>query len=205
MALVAIDAVVDVPRHILVMEVGGVVSAMASRALEHRVVVGIRMASRANPVRIAVIHGELRVLRVIKRSAGPCRRVVAGLAGSREELRLCRVSRIRRVLVIGLVAAIARCRQRGVITVHMAIRTLPWRNRMRTGQRERRVVVVEGRVGPDDRVMTQFARSREARSRMVRVVRARVILLVARIAERAGQVVVVVDVAIRAHARRNQV
>ena len=50
-------------------------------------------------------RGERRVLRVVKRSARPCCRVVAGLAGCREELRLCRVSRIRCVVVIRLMAS----------------------------------------------------------------------------------------------------
>ena len=44
MALVTVDAVVHIPVHILVVEVGGVVAAVASRALEYGVVVRIRVA-----------------------------------------------------------------------------------------------------------------------------------------------------------------
>ena len=100
-----------------------------------------------------MVDRELRVLRVVERSASPCRRVVTVLARLREELRLRRMAGIRRVLVVGLVATVARRRQRGVITVHMAIGTLPWRHSVLSGQRESRVVVIEGRVRPDDRVM----------------------------------------------------
>ena len=39
MTLITVDAVVDVTRHPLVTEVGGVVAAMATRALEDRVVI----------------------------------------------------------------------------------------------------------------------------------------------------------------------
>ncbi len=69
---------------------------------------------------------------------------MAVLACSREKLWLRRVARVRRVLIIRLVAAVARRRQRGVITVNMAIRTLPRRYRMRARQRERGVVVIKG-------------------------------------------------------------
>jgi len=71
MALVAIDAVVDVSRHTLVMEVGGIVPAMASRTLENRIVVGIRVAGRAHIIGAAVIGGESRVLRVIEGGPSP--------------------------------------------------------------------------------------------------------------------------------------
>ena len=51
--------------------------------------------------------------------------------------------------------------------------------------------------------MTDFARRREAGGGMRRIGRACVVLLVARIAERAVEVVVIVDVAVGAQARRN--
>jgi hypothetical protein len=44
MALVAVDAVVDIPRHILVVEVGGVVATVTAGALEDGVVIGIDVA-----------------------------------------------------------------------------------------------------------------------------------------------------------------
>lgn len=69
---------------------------------------------------------------------------------------------------------------------------------MRTGQGEGRIVVVEGRVGPDRGVVAQLAIRGESRGRVRGVGRAVVIILVARHARCAGQVVVVVDVAIRA-------
>ena len=44
MTLVTINAVVDVSRNIVVMEVRGIISAVASRALEYGVVVGVGVA-----------------------------------------------------------------------------------------------------------------------------------------------------------------
>ena len=115
MALIAIDTVVDIPGHVVVLEIVGVVSAVASGALKDGVVVRIGMARRAHVVRIAVAGRELRVLRVIERGAGPGCRVVAVLARGREELLLRRVARIRSVVVVGLVAANAGGGQRRVI------------------------------------------------------------------------------------------
>ena len=203
MALVAVDAVVDVARHLIVLEIVGVIAAMAAGALEDRVVVRVRVARRTHAARIAVVRGELCVLRVIEGSASPRGGVVAGLARCGEELRLCRVARIRRVVVVGLVAPDARRRQRGVVVVHVAIGAHARRHRMRTGQGEGSVVVVEGRVGPDGRVVADLARRGEARSCMRWVRGVGVILLVARIAERAVQGVVIVDVAIGAKPRRH--
>ncbi len=131
-----------------------------------------------------MVGRERRVLSVIECGTGPCRRVVAGLAGGGEELWLRRVSRIRRVVVIRLVAPNTSDRQSGVVSVHMAIRALPWRRRVGAGQREGCVVVVEGGVGPDRGVVAQLAGCREARGGMGRRRCAGVILLVTRVAQR---------------------
>jgi hypothetical protein len=121
MTLITVDAVVDVTRHPLVTEVGGVVAAMATGALENSVVIRVDMARGTNIIRVAVTGWELRVLRVVEGRTGPGSCVVAALAGSGEELRLRRVTRICAVLVIRLMAAIARGRQRRVVGVHVAI------------------------------------------------------------------------------------
>lgn len=177
--LIAIDAVVDVSRNIVVLEIVGVVSAVASRALKDGIVVRIGVACRAHVIRVAVVGRELSILPVIERGSGPCCRVVAGLARGREELRLCRVSGIRRVVVISLVAADASRRQRGVVVIDVAIAALAWRDCVRSRQRERSVVVVEGGVGPDNRVMANLARSGESRGRVRGIGRACIILLMA--------------------------
>jgi hypothetical protein len=54
-ALVAVDAVVHIPVHVVVVEVSSVVSAVTGRALEYRVVVRIRMTRGANTVCIAMV------------------------------------------------------------------------------------------------------------------------------------------------------
>jgi len=142
--LVTVDAVVDIPRHVVVLEIVRVIATMASRALEDGVVVRVDMAGRANSARIAVVDRELRVLRMVERGAGPSRRVVTILAGGREELRLCSMARVRGVVVVGLVTANARGWQRRVVVIDVAIRALPRWNRVRTCEGKGRVVVVEG-------------------------------------------------------------
>ena len=111
------------------------------------------MARGANAVCVAMVNRELCVLRVIEGRTRPGGRGVASRAGSREELRLRGVAGIRGVVVIGLMATDAGRRQRGVVAVDVAIGALAWRDRMRSGQGERRVVVVEGGIGPSRRVM----------------------------------------------------
>ena len=64
------------------------------------------------------------------------------------------------------------------------------------GQRKARRGVIELAVGPQDRVVTTLARRREVQRDMVnRRLRSVVVLLMTRNARRAGQVVVVVDMA----------
>jgi len=119
--LVAVDAVVDVPAHTLVILIC-LALGMAIGALENGIIVRIDMARRTHSIGVAMIRRKWRVLRVIKRGVEPIRRVVAGLARSREELRLRGMSRVRSVVVIGLVAPDARRRQRRVVVVYMTIR-----------------------------------------------------------------------------------
>ena len=126
-ALVTVNAVVHIPVHVRVVEVSGVIAAVASRALEYRVVVRIRMARGANAVCVAMVDRESRVLRVIKRRTSPGRRGVASRAGSREELRLRGVAGIRGVVVIGLMAADTGRGQRGVVAVDVAVGASPGR------------------------------------------------------------------------------
>jgi len=113
-----------------VLEIVRVVAAMASRALENGVIVRVDVAGRANSARIAVIGWELRVLCMVERGAGPSAGVVAVLARGREELRLCSMARIRGVVVVGLVTTYADRGQGRVIVVDVAIRALPWRDRV---------------------------------------------------------------------------
>ena len=203
MALVAVHAVVHISLYALMILVG-LRFRMAIGALENRVVIRICMTRRAHPIGIAVINGELRVLRMIKRRVQPVRGAMAILTSGREKLRLRRVSRIRRIVVIRLVTANTRRRQRLVIVVDVAVDAGAWWHGVRSGQRKLRLVVIERRIRPGDRVMAQLASRREAgmRHRAVRVLE---IGLVARDAERAVQVVVIVDVAVGAGPRRDRV
>jgi hypothetical protein len=121
MALITVDAVVNVTRHVVVIEVGRIVAAMAAGALEYRVIIRVGVAGRANVVGIAVTGWELRVLRVIERRTGPGTRVVAVLARCREELRLRCMAGICAGVVIRLMAADTLRRQSRVIAVYVAI------------------------------------------------------------------------------------
>ena len=143
MTLVTVDAVVHVPIDLRVLEVIRIVAAMAAGALEDRIVIRVGMARGANTVCIAMVNRELGVLRVIEGGTGPGGGVVAVLARCREELWLRRVARIGRVVVIGLMASDTSRRQSRVVAVDVTIGALPRRDRMRSGQREGRVVVVE--------------------------------------------------------------
>lgn len=177
--LVAIDAVVHIPANLLVVEVSGVVAAVAACALEYGVVIGINVTGSANAVGVAMVDRELGVLRMVEGRARPSRGVVAVLACNGEELRLRGVARISRVVVGGLMATDAHERQGSVVVVDMAVRAQTRRRRVRTSKRERCVVVIERGVCPDDGVVAEFARGGESCRRVRRIVRARVILLMA--------------------------
>ena len=152
--LITINAVVDVPRHVVVLELVRIIAAMATSALENRVVVGIYVACRAHVVGTTVGGGEMCVLRVIECGIHPPSRVVTVLTTGWEKLGLGSVPGIRGVVVIALVAADANCRQRRVVVINVAIRASAGRNSMRSGQRKCCVVVLESRVGPNRRIVT---------------------------------------------------
>ena len=204
MALVTVDAVVHIPADSLVICVG-LVFQMAIGALEHRIVVRVGVARGAHPVGIAVIDVELRVLAVIEAGGQPGAGVVAGLASGGEKLGLRCVSRIGGSVVVGLVASDAGGRQRGVVVVDVAHRALRRRDGVHAGQRERRVVVVEHCVSPQDGVMADLALLRESHRDVIWGGCALEVRLVAGNARGAGQVVIIVDVTVAALQRRHGV
>ena len=104
-ALIAVNAVVDISRNIFVPEIARIVSSVAARALEDGIVVRVRVAGGAHAVSVAMIDGELRILRVIEGGARPCGGVVAVLTCRWEELRLRRMARIARLVVVVLMAS----------------------------------------------------------------------------------------------------
>lgn len=195
MTLVTIGAVVDIASHIGVIEIGSVVVAMATRALEHGVVTRVRMASRADTVGVAVIGREIGV---IKRRTSPCGGRVAGIAGGGEAGRL--MVWIGGVVVVGLMAAHARCRQRGVVVVDVAHHAGDGRRRMESGERESRIVVIERCARPIRGAVARVAGGRETGGSVRRGIGAVVVGLVARDAGgvRCREVVIPIHVALRA-------
>ena len=154
MTLVAVRAVVHVVTHTLMMLVRRCLR-VTHGARKHGIVARIGMA-------IAAHLGApmcLREPRVIERGTRPTRRGMARGAGRWESSGS--VVRIRRVLVVSLVAAVAVGRQRRVVAIHVTIDTLPRRYGMRSRQRESGRVVVESTVRPGDRVMAHLASCRE--------------------------------------------
>src|SRR5438309_7920994 len=124
MALVAINAVIYVPRNVRMLKIVGVVTTVTCRALEHGVIVRVGMAGGANVVSASMAGWEWRVLGVIERRSRPGSRCVTSLARGREELRLRLVARVRGVVVIGLVATNTGDRQSRVVAVHVTVSAL---------------------------------------------------------------------------------
>jgi len=139
---------------------------------------------------------------VVERRVQPGTRVVTLLAGLREIRR--HMIRVGRALEILQVARDTSRAVEVVVVVDVAVDARTRRNRVHARQRKsgRRVIELAG--GPGDCVMALLASCWESgvrhRRRCVRV-----IVLVATHASRAGDVVVIVDVAVRALARRHHV
>lgn len=182
MAVIAIHTVVDVSTHALMLVVGPRLR-MAVRALEDAVVVRIGMAGRTNPVCIAMIDVEPSV---IESGSQPARGRMAGRTARWESRRY--VIRIRRALVVHLVTAIAVGGDSGVVFVHVA--TCTRHGGVRTGQRERSVVMVEGGRSPCRRAVAHIALLWEPGGNMIRIRRSGKVGEVARHACRVRQAVV---------------
>ena len=113
--------------------------------------------------------------------------------------------RIIGVVVVVLVAAYARRIVQLVVVVDMAIGASTRRYCMRTSQSPAELCVIHLRIGPACGVVASLASLWESYLRVRWIVRVLIILQVTRDACRVGEVVVVIDVAIAALARRNRV
>ena len=127
---------------------------------------------------------------------------MAQLAGLRESAGY--VVRIRRSLEIRQVASNAR-RTGDVVVAKfrvVTIRALPGRHGVRSGQRKVHRGVIEGRRLPGGRGVAGLASLGEPARHVVRIGGALKIFQVAGNASSGGEIVVIVDVAVRAHPRR---
>ena len=150
---------------------------MAARAILRRT--GERAVDVAGLTTLLdVLAGEREVGEVVvKLGALPSRRGVADLAGRRETG--SGMVRIIRAVVVLQVARRAILRRPGKLPVDVAL--LAVRRDMLAGQREvGRRVVIERRVAPIRRVVTRLTSGRETGGSVVRIVRAVVVLQVAR-------------------------
>jgi hypothetical protein len=149
MAVVAVDAVVDIAIHLRVVKGVRIVPAMfmTSCARELRVVARKQVARRALAIRIAMVDGERCVVRVSEPRCGdPTACAVTILTGCCEDTGIRRrgMRRVAAVVVVGLMASKASGGQCRVIAVRMTVAAVRWRHFVRTGKRECGVVVVKG-------------------------------------------------------------
>ena len=142
---------------------------------------------------------------MIKLAVGPKRGVMTEFASLRESSRHV-VHRRQRSLIVLEVAGDAGCAGQVVVIVSVAVRAQPWRHGVRVREHKSCRRVIKLTVSPQHGVVTLFAGLREVCGNMIhRRQRGLIVLQVARHARRAGQVVVIVDVAVRAQPRRHSV
>ena len=177
--------------------------ARAVSARKNRVIVGIDVAGGAHAVGVSVIDVPPGV---VKRCAGPSGGVVASRASGGEDCGRGLVNGIRGAVVIRCMAAVAVGGKSGVVVVHVAAGAGDLD--VETRQRKRGRVVVKRPVGPESRIVAKLASRGESHLDVInRRGRGVVILEMTRDACGVGarQTVIVVDVAIRADARGDQV
>ena len=191
MARIAINAVIHVAVHTAMFRVRRRCR-VATRALKDRIVVGIRVASAANPIRIAVIDVEERVKLRGQVRRHPCGGGVTCVAGRRPPRRA--VIGVGGFVVVRNVAAGTDHGQAGVVIVHMAARARD--AHVGAGERKGGVVVIKHPLAPSKGVVADLASRRKAQLYVIyRCYGIVVVGLMASNAGRAGQAVVVVDVA----------
>jgi hypothetical protein len=190
MALIAIHAVIYVATHAAMLAIG-IRLGVAVGALEHGVVRGIRVAGCTDTVRIAMIHWEPCV---VEGSSQPARSRMTGSACGWEACR--NVVWTVRSLVLRFVTAVAIRGDGCVVVIYMAVRA--GHRSMGPGQRETRVVVVEGRGSPGRRVVAHLTLLREACRHMIGIVGRLELIQVTAHACRIRDVVVSIRVALAA-------
>ena len=171
-------------------------------ARKDRVVVRIDVAGGTDAVGVSVIDVPPGV---IEGRTGPGGRVVASCASGGENCRGSLMDGIRGAVVIRCVAAVAVGGKSGVVVVHVAAGAGDLD--VETRQRKRGRVVVKRPLGPESRIVAKLASRGESHLDVInRGGRGVVILEVARDAGGVGarQTVIVVDMAVRAHAWRDQ-
>ena len=142
---------------------------------------------------------------VVEFAIGPKHHLVATLACRREMGRHV-IHRSSGRVVVGLMATHASRSGDVVIPVYVTIEALTRRHRVRPSQSESGAGVVEFAVGPKHGVMAALARRGEVRGHVVHRAECRVVVgLMAAHAGSSGDVVVVVDVAVRTLPRRHRV
>jgi hypothetical protein len=188
-ARIAINAVVDIPADVRVLEIGGVVVPMASGTLEDAIVAGIRVAGRTDSIGVPVIGVEPGV---IEGRASPSYGCVAGLASRCEPGG--DVVGIVSPLVIDLMAAVAVGGEARIVIVYMTARA--GNANVGACERKRCVVVVECGGAPCDRVVAGLTSRRETQLNVIH--RCEGIVVIGLVASNAGcarQAVVIIDVA----------
>ena len=133
-------------------------------------------------------------LRVVEHSIGPIRSVVTSLASGRKPS--LRVIRIVRIVVVLHVTRGTRCRRQVVIPVYVALGA--GQIRVRASQRKASDGMVELRISPRRGVVADLAGLRYPGLDMVGIGRTLIVLQMAGHTARIGEVIVVVDVALRA-------
>jgi len=133
---------------------------------------------------------------VVESSIQPGSRVVALITALRKVRR--HVVGIRGSLVILQVTAHAGRGGQVVVVVDVAVAALPRWNRVRPGQRESGAVVIERRIQPGGRVVALITALRKVRRHMIGIRCALVVLQVTGHTSGAGEVVIVVQVAVSA-------
>ena len=190
--------VVGIGSALIILEV----AAHAGGAVQAVVVVDVAIS--AGPWRHGVHSGQREPgAVVVEGRIHPVRGVVTLIAGLREVGR--HVVGIRRPLIVLEVASDASGAVQTVVIVDVAIGAGSRWHRVHSGERESGGGVVKRRVHPVSRVVTGIAGLREVGRHVVGIRRSLIVLEVAGDAGRAGQGVVIVDMAIGARARRHRV
>ena len=126
---------------------------------------------------------------------------MADFAGRRESGR--RVRRTVGTRVVLLVARVTQCAVQIVIVVHVAVGTSSRWHGVTSGEWEAGGAVIKRGIQPGASAVALVASLREIRADVVGISRSLVVLQVTRNAGVGGQIVIVVDVAIGASARRD--